>query len=152
MHTKVHISQHSIKDIAPQTKGVLRKLNNHRDYWEGVTEHEFDSFMEDILEPGFMCPEWLNTMQAFIARRHKKIVGWCTAHHEQWSVPRASTYKCARNYTINVYVHPAFRGQGIGTQLVMAAKAALRPRKRRFLANPIDLKGEKLFEKCGIRT
>lgn len=154
MHTRVSIQQLTFDELTPQTKGVLRKLTNAH---EGRAP-EFESFLADVLSPDFYEPTIVQNMQIFIARRRKRIVGWCTAHHEQlyrfeydpYQLATISSRKEARHYLINTYVHPDFRQQGIGTQLVLAAKESLRRRKRKLVCTPMDEAGEKLYDRCGV--
>lgn len=146
-NSKVEIKRALFKDLHPRTLERLSILNNEY----GGDDEDFASFMSGFFYDGensYLCDK----LETFVARQHKRIVGWCTVHHEQWV-----TFRCRgipriiRSYSINVYVDPRYRGRGIGTQLVQTARNELKHRKRKFVGNPINEVGEKLFSNTGVK-
>ena len=83
----------------------------------------------------------------FLAWENGEIVGWSIMLPNR---KRAFT-QFDGGYKVGCYVSPAYRRQGVGSQLILAAKKLAKARHKALWCCPWSRKSHAFFEKHGLR-
>lgn len=143
-------SSHSFDDLTPRTLKALYHLTNAPERGD-VRDSGFaaGSLFRNQLDERLMGESFPNTT-VVLAKHHFRLAGWSmlTRHDLDPDTGRKLLVPSAQ---VGFYVHPDFRRQGLGKQLLQEAQVTARKLGiGRLLANPWNKSSHSFFHSCGF--